>query len=74
MYKIKDMVQPGTKVTFIHYQKGMLWYRHDNGFEFPVPVEDTQDGVFLSSDKAILFMRYMRKEIARIEEGKLSND
>ena len=70
--EIKNLVKPGMQVHFTHYQKNYLWYRHDNGFEFPVPVEDTQDGMFLASDKAMLFMRYMRKELARIEDGRNS--
>ncbi len=40
------------------------------GFEFPVPVEDTGDGVFNATDRAMLFMRYIRKQLQDIEEGR----
>jgi hypothetical protein len=70
MRSIKEMVQGDKKVTFCFYRKGELWYVTECGFEFPVPIEDTGDGVFLASDRAILFMRYIRKQLASIEEGK----
>lgn len=40
------------------------------GFEFTVPIEDMGDGVFTASDKAMLFMRYIRKQLQAIEEGR----
>ena len=51
------------KVKFMYYRKDNLYYRTDNGFVFPVPVSDTGDASFLAEDKAILFMRYIRKEM-----------
>lgn len=48
-------------VQFLFYRKGLLWYKTDAGFRFPVPVEDCGDGTFRSEDRAILFMRYIRK-------------
>jgi hypothetical protein len=68
-YDIKDMVKDGKKVTFSHYQKGYLYYNTECGFEFPVPVEDTGDGRFEKEDRAMLYMRYIRKHIANIKEG-----
>lgn len=67
---IKDMVSGGKKVQFMFYRQKELWYKTECGFEFPVPIEDTGDGVFLNEDKAMLFMRYIRKHIALIEEAK----
>lgn len=60
---IKDMVRDGKKVKFLLYKQKELWYATECGFEFPVPVEDTGDGVFLNEDKAILFMRYIRRHV-----------
>lgn len=57
-------------VHFVCYGKGELWYRTDSGLEFPVPISDTQDGIFLAKDRAMLFMRYIRKHLANIEAGK----
>lgn len=67
---IKEMVKDGKKVNFVRYRQKELWYVTETGFEFPVPIDDTGDGIFLAQDKAMLFMRYIRKHIANIEAGK----
>ena len=64
------MVKPGKKVNFSFYRQNELWYKTEDGFEFPVPTQDTGDGVFLAEDKAIFFMRYIRKHVKMIEEAK----
>lgn len=66
---LKDCIRGN--VTFSYYRGGQLWYECDNGFVFPVPVEDIGDATFLNIDRAALFMRYIRKyinEIANNEE------
>ena len=68
---IKEMVSDGKKVKFMFYRQKELWYKTETGFEFPVPIDDTGDGVFLVEDKAILFMRYIRKHLASIEKARL---
>ena len=68
---LKDMVTDNKKVRFTFYRQGELFYETECGFEFPVPISDTGNGVFRNEDKAILFMRYIRKHIANIEEGKV---
>ena len=57
---IKEMVA-GKTVKFVRYQRKELWYVTECGFEFPVPIEDTGDAAFQSQDKAMLFMRWIRK-------------
>lgn len=71
---IKDMVKDGKKVVFKRYVNDTLIYSTECGFEFPVPVEDTGDGAFLSEDKAMFLMRYIRKEIDRIKNGSTEID
>lgn len=68
---IKDYVKG--EVTFLFYRKGELWYKTENNFEFPVPVDDCGDAVFASKDKAMLFMRWIRKHLANIEAAKHEN-
>lgn len=63
----KDCVLDGARVTFVRYQSGQLWYRCDNGFEFPVPVSDTGDGAFMPEDKASMYMRWIRQHIAMLQ-------
>lgn len=66
-YNIKDMVKDGKRVNFCYYKHGELFYKTECGFMFPVPISDTGDGTFLAEDKAILFMRYIRKQIQAIK-------
>lgn len=74
-YDIKDMVRNNKKVMFIFYRQKELWYKTECGFEFPVPIDDTGNGVFLNEDKAMMFMRYIRKHIEtiKVEEELLSS-
>lgn len=66
---IKEMVKDKT-VKFLFYKEGELWYTTECGFEFPVPISDTGTGMFGPEDKALLFMRWIRKQVKVIEEAK----
>lgn len=77
MIAVKDMVKDGKRVRFTRYSKRELWYATEDGFEFPVPISDTGDASFMAEDKAMLFMRWIRKqhdllkaEIDRIQDLK----
>ena len=53
-------------VEFSRYRKGYLYYKVANNgevYEFPILISDTGDANFEETDKAILFMRYIRKSI-----------
>ena len=67
------MVSNNKKVTFVRYQKGYLWYSTECGFEFPVPISDTGDAAFVGQDKALLFMRWIKKHIDCIHQAKNEN-
>lgn len=67
---VKDMVKGGKRVRFKHYRTGNLWYETECGFVFPVPIDDTGDAIFHAEDKALLFMRYIRKHFDMIEKAK----
>jgi len=64
---IKEMVKD-KRVNFTHYREGNLWYITECQFRFPVPLSDTGEASFLASDKAILFMRYIRKHLKVMEQ------
>lgn len=49
--------------VFLHYTDGNLWYKCENGFTFPIPIEDTKGGVFSRIEKGILLMRWIRKHL-----------
>lgn len=70
---LKDMVKGGQKVRISFYSRGSLWYITDSGFEFPVPVGDRGEvgnATFLAEDKAIYFMRYIRKYIQFLDDAR----
>jgi hypothetical protein len=70
MKSIKDMVRDGKKTTFMFYRQKELWYKTECGFEYPVPIEDAGDGIFLNEDKAMFHMRYIRKHMEMIAKEK----
>ncbi len=74
---IKDLVKDNS-VYLERFKSGNLFYRvttkyqeHEDGtnariytFEFPVPVSDIGEAEMRSRDKAIYFMRYIKRAIA----------
>lgn len=55
-------------VTFEYYRDGQLFYKTESGLIFPVPIEDIGNATFLKEDKAMLFMRYIRKFIQSLNQ------
>lgn len=70
MVTLKERVGAGKQVTFRFFKDSALWYSTEDGFEFPVPIDDTGGATFLAQDKAMLFMRYIRKHMAMLVEAK----
>jgi hypothetical protein len=66
---IKEMVSDGKLATFVEYRQGNLWYQTEDGFKFPVPMEDIGTATFHASEKALLLMRYIRKHLDTINKG-----
>ena len=66
---IKEMVENNQKVRFRFYRDGQLWYATECGFEFPVPISEAGTATFLAEDKAILFMRYIRKYLEFLKKS-----
>ncbi len=54
-------------VTFHYYRDGSLWYKTETDVLFPVPISDIGNATFLASDKAILFMRYIKAWLKTLE-------
>ena len=67
---VKEHVINNQKVVFKHYSDGALWYETELGLLFPVPVSDIGTATFMAEDKAMLFMRYIRKHLAELEKAK----
>ena len=67
MKNIKDLVKNNKVANFIYYSEGNLYYETECGFVFPVPITDVGDGVFNASERAMLLMRYIRKQLEKPE-------
>jgi hypothetical protein len=70
---LTELIKNNT-VHFDHYRKGFLYYKIKSPWEqpdwfiFTVPVDDCGDATFPAEEKAIMFLRYIRKAI---ENGEL---
>jgi hypothetical protein len=58
---LKDHIKG--KVRFQFYRAGHLYYQTETGITFPVPIEDIGEATFAAEDKALLFMRYIRRHL-----------
>ena len=69
---LKERVSGQVKFSrFVNVEaKKELWYVCDDGFEFPIPLSDTEGAEFKSSDKGMFFMRWIRKHMSLIESAK----
>ena len=65
MPSLKECVKD--EVAFVKYRSGLLYYVCSNNFEFTVPIEDTDGATFMAVDKALYFMRWIKKAL---EEAK----
>lgn len=70
---IKQLYKTQEQVTFTHFVDGEFWYRTADGFAFPVPLADIGNATLLASDKATLFVRYIRKHLAMLEQARLEH-
>jgi hypothetical protein len=66
---IKNFVKNNNRVHFQYYRQQHFYYRvrdTESGiaYVFPVPYEEIGDATLADEDKAMLFMRYIRKAIA----------
>lgn len=64
---IKQFVFIGNRVQFDSFRAGYFYYNIENKegvtHQFQIPVEDIGNATLLATDKAITFMRWIRKAI-----------
>jgi hypothetical protein len=65
---IKNMVSDNKRVKFVYFREGEFIYSTECGFEFPVPLADIGKATLLAEDKALLFLRYIRKHVETINK------
>jgi len=67
---IADLVRDGKKTTFMFFKELELWYKTEDGFEYPIHIDETKGGIFLNEDKAIYHMRFIRPHFKMLETEK----
>ncbi len=67
MQNIKDIVK-GKTARFVFYRDRALVYETEDGFQFPVPIDEAGSATFNANEKAILLMRHIRKHLEMIEK------
>lgn len=64
---ITNLVKPGNMVHFVSYRQGFFTYRvvteQGEAWEFPVPLDDIGTATLMDMDKAITYMRWIRKAL-----------
>jgi len=70
MRTLKEMIVNNQKVRFCFYRDNQLWYETECGFRFPVPITDAGTATFHAEDRAILFMRYIRRYMAALDDAR----
>jgi hypothetical protein len=54
----------------VHYRDGHFIYETEDGFQFPVPLADIGTATLLAEDKALFFMRWIRRQLDVKEAAK----
>lgn len=72
--KLTDVVKGDQKVKFVSLKNKELWYVTESGFEFSVPLHDTDGAEFLAEDKAIYFMRWIGRRIQDLRQAQTDFD
>ena len=67
---IKEHVNQGQMVHFQYFRDEEFWYQTDKGLLFPVSLKEALAGraTFLAHDKAIYYMRWIRRYVAACKE------
>lgn len=65
--KLIDIVKDNKKVRFSYYRDKQFWYECEDGLIFPIDLSEIDNpaakATLLAEDKAIFFMRWIRKYI-----------
>ena len=64
-----DHVNHDQKVKFKFFQKGVLFYETELGLVFEVPASETGTGSFGAEEKAIMFMKWIARQLKKNDEA-----
>ena len=60
---VKEHVKNDQKVFFQFYRSGVLYYKTEKGLIFEVPTVDCNDACFNNTDRAMLFMKWIQRQL-----------
>ena len=74
--RLFDLVRDGKKVRFLFYRDKQFFYEQEDGFVFPISLEEANAGraTFLAEDKAIYFMRWIKRYIEACKQEDLPTE
>jgi len=55
------------QARFVHYREGKFIYQTEDGFQFPIPLTEVGAATLLAEDKALFFMRWIRRHLEVME-------
>jgi len=70
MVSLKEMVTGDKKVKFVFYRDKALHYETEDGFIFPVPIEEAGSATFRAEERAMLMMRYIRNHLKAMQTAR----
>lgn len=56
--------------SFVYWRDNAMWYQTESGLMFPIPVADLDTAQILATEKAMVFMRWIRKYLASAESAR----
>ena len=74
MDSVKFHVDGNQTVSFKHFRQGVLYYETEKGLTFEVPASETGTGTFGKVEKAIMFMKWIKRQIQKNEEALNENN
>lgn len=68
---IKEHVNDNQRVRFVMFRDDQFWYETEKGFMFPISLDEIRNSKvsMLANDKALLFMRWIRKYKESFQES-----
>lgn len=70
MQNLKEMVKDNRMARLVFFRDQALHYETEDGFVFPVPVDDAGSATFRAEERAIALMRYIRKHLEALEKAR----
>lgn len=61
MQTVGEIIKGSAWSTYKYYRDNTLYYCTDNGFIFPIPIDDAGGATFNHTEKTIHLMRWIRK-------------